>query len=78
MQLLAINLLCIFLLQNNNRKFPKSREIYAHTGEKPYRTPNRPDKNRTTPWHIIIKTTSTETRERFLKAVREKTNNIQR
>jgi hypothetical protein len=42
------------------------------------RTPNRPDQNRTTPWHIIIKTTSTETQERILKAVREKTNNIQR
>jgi hypothetical protein len=41
------------------------------------RTPNRPDQNRTTPQHIIIKTTSTETRERTLKAVREKTNNIQ-
>jgi hypothetical protein len=36
------------------------------------RTPNRPDQNRTTTWHIIIKTTSTETRERILKAVREK------
>jgi tRNA A37 threonylcarbamoyladenosine dehydratase len=36
------------------------------------RTPNRPDQNRTTPQHIIIKTTSTETRERILKAVREK------
>jgi hypothetical protein len=34
------------------------------------RTPNRPDQNRTTPQHIIIKT-STETRERILKAVRE-------
>jgi tRNA A37 threonylcarbamoyladenosine dehydratase len=36
------------------------------------RTPNRPDQNRTTPQHIIIKTTSTETKERILKAVREK------
>jgi hypothetical protein len=36
------------------------------------RTPNRPDQNRTTSQHIIIKTTSTETRERILKAVREK------
>jgi len=36
------------------------------------RTPNRPDQNRTTPRHIIIKTTSSETRERILKAVREK------
>jgi hypothetical protein len=35
------------------------------------RTPNRPDQNRTTPWHIIIKTSS-ETRERIWKAVREK------
>jgi hypothetical protein len=40
------------------------------------RTPNRHDQNRTISWHIIIKTTSTETRERILKAVREKTNNI--
>jgi hypothetical protein len=36
------------------------------------RTPNRPHESRTTPWHIIIKTTSSETRERILKAVREK------
>jgi hypothetical protein len=36
------------------------------------RTPNRPEQNRTTPWHIIIKTTSTEIRERILKVVREK------
>jgi hypothetical protein len=36
------------------------------------RTPNRPDHNRTSPWPIIIKTTSTENRERILKAIREK------
>jgi hypothetical protein len=36
------------------------------------RTPNRPDPNRTTPQHIIIKTTSSETKQRILKAVREK------
>jgi tRNA A37 threonylcarbamoyladenosine dehydratase len=36
------------------------------------RTPNRPAQNRTTPRHIIIKTTSSETKERILKAVREK------
>jgi hypothetical protein len=36
------------------------------------RTPNRPDQSRATTWHIIIKTTNTETRERILKAVREK------
>jgi hypothetical protein len=36
------------------------------------RTPNRPDQNRTTPQHIIIKITSSKTRERILKTVREK------
>jgi hypothetical protein len=38
------------------------------------RTQNRLDQNRTTPRYIIIKTTSTENRERILKAVREKKN----
>jgi hypothetical protein len=36
------------------------------------RTANKLDQNSTSPWHIIIKTTSTENRERILKAVREK------
>jgi hypothetical protein len=36
------------------------------------RTPNRLDQNRTTPQHIIIKTTSTENTQRILKVVREK------
>jgi hypothetical protein len=36
------------------------------------RTPNKLDQNRTTPRHLIIKTISTENRERILKAVREK------
>jgi hypothetical protein len=36
------------------------------------RTPNSLDQNRTSPHHIIIKTTSTENRERILMAVREK------
>jgi hypothetical protein len=36
------------------------------------RTPNRPDQNRSTLQHIIIKTISTETSERILKAIREK------
>jgi ribosomal protein L39E len=36
------------------------------------RTPKRLDQNRTTPRHIIIKTTTTENRERILKPVREK------
>jgi hypothetical protein len=36
------------------------------------RTLNRLDQNGTTPQHIIIKTQATNTRERILKAVREK------
>jgi hypothetical protein len=36
------------------------------------RTPDRLDQNRTMPQNIIIKTTSTENRERILKAVRQK------
>jgi hypothetical protein len=36
------------------------------------RTPNRLDQNRTSPQHIIIKTTSIENTERILKALREK------
>jgi hypothetical protein len=36
------------------------------------RTPNRLDENRSTPGHVITNTTSTEDRERILKAVREK------
>jgi uncharacterized membrane protein len=35
------------------------------------RTPNRLDQNSTTPQHIIIKTISTENRERILKAIKE-------
>jgi hypothetical protein len=40
--------------------------------EEASRTSNRLDQNRTTPPHIIIKTTSREIREGILKAVREK------
>jgi hypothetical protein len=36
------------------------------------RTPNRHDQNRTFPWHIIIKTTSTENKGRILKAVKKR------
>jgi hypothetical protein len=37
------------------------------------RTPNRHDQNRTSSWHIINKTTSTDSKERILKVIREKT-----
>jgi hypothetical protein len=63
------------IITQNFPNLEKSMPIQVHETS---RTPNRPAQNRTTPWHIIIKTTSTETQERILKAVREKTNNIQR
>jgi hypothetical protein len=36
------------------------------------RTPNRLEQNRNSPRHMIVETTSTENRERILKAVKEK------
>jgi hypothetical protein len=42
------------------------------------RTTNRLDQNRTTPGHIIIKTTNTDPRKNIEGCKREKTNNIQR
>jgi hypothetical protein len=36
------------------------------------RTPNRHDQNRTSPRHIIVKTTTTENEERILMSVRQK------
>jgi hypothetical protein len=58
--------------------FPNLQKTMSIQGQEAYRTTNRPDQNRTTPQHIIIKTTSTENRERILNAVTEKTSNIQR
>jgi hypothetical protein len=59
--------------------FPNLEKTILIQVQEAFRTPNRLDQNRTIPWHIIIKTTSTENREKILKAVREeKTNNIQR
>jgi hypothetical protein len=51
--------------------FPNLKKDISIHMQEGSRTPNRPDQNRTTPRHIIIKTSS-ETRERTLKAVREK------
>jgi hypothetical protein len=55
--------------QNNYRKLPKSRESFAHSG-----TGRLQDTKQTqnSQWHIIIKTTTTENKERLLKAIREK------
>jgi hypothetical protein len=52
--------------------FPNIEKTMPIQVQKAYRAPNRLDQNRTTPQHIIIKTISTESRKRMLKAVREK------
>jgi hypothetical protein len=52
--------------------FPNLESTTLIQVQKASRTPNRLGQNRTTPCHIIIKTTSTETREKILKAVKEK------
>jgi chromosome segregation ATPase len=64
------------IITENSPKIEKTIPIQVQDS---FRTPNKLDQNRTTPQHIIIKTTSTETRERILKTVREekKTNNTQ-
>jgi hypothetical protein len=49
--------------------FPNLKKVLPIQVQKASRTPNRPDQNRTSPQHIIIKTTSTENRERILRAV---------
>jgi hypothetical protein len=59
--------------------FTNLRKVLPIEVQEASRTPNRLDQTRTSPspWHIIIKTTSRENREKILKAVREKkTNNI--
>jgi hypothetical protein len=52
--------------------FPNLKKDVLIQVQKASKTPNRLDQNRTSPQHIIIKTTSTENKERILKAVREK------
>jgi hypothetical protein len=52
--------------------FPNLNKVLPIHIQEDSRTPNRLDQNRTSPQHIIIKTTSTENRERILKTVRGK------
>jgi hypothetical protein len=46
----------------NSRKLPKF-ERYPSKYRRACRTPNRHDQNRSSPWHIIVKTLSTEKRK---------------
>jgi hypothetical protein len=54
--------------------FPNLKKVMPIQVQETSRTPKRLDQNRTSPWHIIIKTTSTENRESILKAVGEEKN----
>jgi hypothetical protein len=54
------------------KNFPNLEQTMPIQKQEDSRTPNKLDQNRTTPQYIIIKATSTENRERILKAVREK------
>jgi hypothetical protein len=47
--------------------FTNLRKVLPIQVQETSRTPNKLDQNRTYPWHINIKTTSTENRERILK-----------
>jgi hypothetical protein len=52
--------------------FPNLEKEMPIQVQEPFRTPNRPDQDRTSPQYGIVKTISTEHKERILKAVREK------
>jgi hypothetical protein len=52
--------------------FPNLEKVLLIWMQEASRTLKRLNQNRISSWHIIIKTISTGTRERILKAVREK------
>jgi hypothetical protein len=51
--------------------FPTLKKVLPIQIQEAFRTQNRLDQNRISPWHIVIKR-STENRERILKAIKEK------
>jgi hypothetical protein len=55
-----------------SENFPNLEKEVSIQVQEVSRTPNRHDQNRTSPWYIIFKTTSTENRKRILKAIRKK------
>jgi hypothetical protein len=71
--------ICNIFHKITTENFPNLDKVLSIQVQEASRTSNRLDQNRTSPWHIIIKTTSTENRENILKGIREKkTNNILR
>jgi hypothetical protein len=57
-------------------KFSNLEKELSVQAQEASRTPNRLEQNRTSSWHIIVETTSTENRERILKAVRQEKQHI--
>ena len=53
-------------------KFPTLKSAMAMRIKEDFRTPNRLDQKRKSSRHIIVKTASAQSKERILKAVREK------
>jgi hypothetical protein len=60
-----------YIQKNDTEYFPNLKKELLIQVQEASRIPNRLDKNRTSPQHII-KTTRTENREQILKAAREK------
>jgi hypothetical protein len=60
------------IITENLTNFPNLEKTLPIHVQEASRTPNRLDQNRATLRHIINKATSTDNRERILKAVREK------
>ena len=52
--------------------FPNLKKEIPMNIQEAYRTPNRLDQKRNSPWHIIIKMPNVLNKERILKAVRGK------
>jgi hypothetical protein len=63
--------ICNILNKIVTENFPNLEKLLATQVHEASRTPNRLHQQRTSMWHTIIKT-STENRERILKAVSEK------
>jgi hypothetical protein len=65
--------ICTIFNKIITENLPNLQKVLPIQVQEAFRT-NRLDQNRTFPQHIIIKTISTENRERILKPVREKKN----
>jgi chromosome segregation ATPase len=59
--------ICNIFNETITKNFPNLKKVLPIHIQEAYRTTNRLNQNRTSPWQIIIKTTSTENRERILK-----------